>query len=133
MKNELKFEQMAQFKILNIVFHMFKYGVDDEDKKLMVISSSPFKEMFNAIRQTYLNSMPQVSDGNNQSTVEYIEDRSFEFEIMKGYLDECKKGIMYFDDFSWNSLDDANKRDYIINLASPFSIKEETIVSLLSY
>jgi hypothetical protein len=130
MKNELKFDQRDQFRVLSAIFSMFKYGVDDEDKKIMILSSPVFKEMFDSIYKSYMGSIKNSILDNFDSN-EFIEDKPHQFEILKHYLKECKKGISYMDDFKWDRLNEKRKREYIVNLSSPFLIREETILALL--
>jgi hypothetical protein len=130
MANELKFDQFHHLKIFYSVFHMFKYGVQDMDKKNFIVSSPFFKEIFDSIRDNYAQSAAQ-SHLIKPEPIANIEDLPDQFEVMKNYVRAHQKGISYWEDFNWDQLTESERRECIIILASPYIIRNETIDSLL--
>lgn len=123
-EKSLVFNQTHELKVLHIVFHMFKYGISDPDKKLEVICSPVFRNMFNQIRSNYVSASAEEE--------EYIEDHPFELQAMHTYFAACREMVDHWEDMSWQTLSENQKRELVINLASPFSIREATILAMLT-
>lgn len=122
----------GELKILYNVFSMFKFGVDDENRKLKIISSPIFKELFDEVNIEYITTANKnLPDKFKEPLSRYVEDQSVHFQTLIANVEKCIKMYKGDPDSNWSEWEDSWKIDMIINLASPYSIKESTIKEIL--
>lgn len=123
----------AELRVLYNVFGMLKYGIEDENKMLKVISSPIFQELFTEIHRELINYQNDRTLTNAQIPInENIEDYPNIFNILKVQVQKCIKMHKGSAEGNWSEWKDDWKRNMIVNLASPYLIKESTIDDILS-
>lgn len=131
--NDLKLAfDNAELRVLYNVFGMLKYGIEDENKMLKVISSPIFRELFTEIHTELINHHNTRTLSNAQiPAVESIEDHPEIFRVLKTQVQKCIEMYKGTPEGNWSEWEDDWKRKMIVNLASPYSIKESTIDDIL--
>lgn len=82
----------AELRVLYNVFGMLKYGIEDENKMLKVISSPIFQELFTEIHRELINYQNDRTLTNAQIPInENIEDYPNIFNILKVQVQKCIK------------------------------------------
>ncbi|WP_129020212.1 hypothetical protein [Edaphocola flava] len=123
----------AELRVLYNVFGMLKYGIDDEQKMLKVISSPIFKELFTEIHCELINHLNDRALSNNQRPVtENIEEYPSILNTLKSQVKKCIEMYSNIEDYDWASWPEKDKKDLVINLASPYSVNDTTIDEILN-
>lgn len=119
----MNIESKAEKIILNIILHNFKFNTElDEDKRTQIILSPIFSTLFKKLKSSLENDIASLDSVSNTNNIYYIEDNA---DIMLS-LHKNLKTVSYFTESKFNE-----KVEIIKLLASPYSIKDETINELL--
>lgn len=124
----------AELKVLYNIFSMAKFGVDDEYRMLRIISSAIFKDLFDAVNVDYITSANKnLPDNYKEPLARYIEEqKDILLQTLKENVSKCFEMYKCDPESNWSEWQEDWKRSLIINLASPYLIRESTINEILA-
>ena len=116
----MKIEEIAELIALQKALNFIKFGEDDEDKNLL--SGSPFiGSLLKKVTAELVDYYKKFSP-NFTGEWGHIEDSQHNFLIIKEKISREE---------NWKTLTNDIKRKIIVEYCFPYSIREESILSLL--